>query len=212
MTDEAIEQRKLEGKTPLHRVISSEEGERYARDHGFFFHESSPLIDADPNRNRTKNTVTQVWTTNSTANDAIQTTIARCCCKWNNFDQYTYPAYFPLDPLPPLETAAIEEQPYVEGGAEGGAEGYAEGGEEQYAEEGQQYAAAENELYAGEEQQYAAEEQQYAGEEQQYAAAENEQYAGEEEQYGEEAAAPVAAEQPAPVEAAPAEEDEDDDY
>jgi GTPase SAR1 family protein len=150
MSEEDIEKRKLEGKPPLHRVVSAEEGDRYARDNHFFFHESSPAIDADPNRNRTKNTTTQVWTTHSTANDAIQKTIGMCCCKWNNYDRTQYPQYFPEDPLPPLESVSGggESGDYGSGEVEG-EQGYAvEGGEEYAAVEGGEYAAVEGGEYA----------------------------------------------------------------
>ena len=208
MTDEAIEQRKLEGKTPLHRVVTKEEGERYARDCGFFYHESSPLIDADPNRNRTKNTVTQVWTINSTANDCIQTTIGRCCCKWNNLDKYDHSQYFPLDPMPPLMETPVYTQENGENGENGqeqydagyGEEGYVEGGgggEEEQWDANAAVDGAQDYVEGGVEQQYG-EEEQYVGEEEQYVAGEEEQYE-----------APVVEEE-AVVDEAVVEEEEDD--
>lgn len=144
MSDEDIAKRAAEGKMPLHRVVSAEEGERLARDYGMFYHESSPLIDADPNRNRTKNTVTQVWTTNSTVNDAIEITIGRACCKWKDLPAVQYPQYFPKPPMPPKIEAPPEEDTGYEDGAAAlpGAEGdeqqqWAEGeGQQQWNEGG----------------------------------------------------------------------------
>jgi hypothetical protein len=134
MTDEDIAQRAAEGKMPLHRVITSEEGERLARDHGMFYHESSPLIDADPNRNRTKNTVTQVWTINSTVNDAIEITIGRACCKWKGLPAVQYPQFFPKPPMPPKIEAKVDEDALGHGEEEGEAgEGQQERAEGQMA-------------------------------------------------------------------------------
>jgi GTPase SAR1 family protein len=215
MSDEDIEKRKLEGGTPNHRVVSKEEGERYARDHHFFFHESSPVIDADPNRNRTKNTTTQVWTTHSTANDAIQKTINMCCCKWNNYAKNEFPDYFPKDPMPPVmkEEKMLEEQYPADDGGGGGeydaaVEGVGDYGQEYAAVEGEYGQEEEGQYVAGEEEgQYVAgeEEGQYvAGEEEgQYVGGEDEQYVGGEE--GQYVAEPV-------QEEVPVVEEEEDDY
>ena len=224
MTEDEIEQRKAEGKGPLHRIITYEEGDRFARDHGFFFHESSPLIDSDVNRNRTKNTVTQVWTTNSTANDAIQKTIGRCCCKWHDLKEEEHlNKYYPQEPLPPIVAQKEEEKEedqygaaaYAGGEGEYGQEGEYAAGEGEYGQDAT-YAAGEGgeeqvnwggeENTAGAEGQYGGGEveEQYGGEvEEQYGGEETEQYGAEEEQYGAEVEEP-------PVEAAVVEEEEED--
>ena len=144
MSDEDIAKRAAEGKMPLHRVITSEEGERLARDYGMFYHESSPLIDADPNRNRTKNTVTQIWTINSTVNDAIEITIGRACCKWKGLAAVNYPQYFPKPPMPPkIEAKGEEEGEVGYGEGEGVAGGDGLEGQQEWSEGQQQWAEGE---------------------------------------------------------------------
>jgi GTPase SAR1 family protein len=55
---------------PGHREVSSAEAQEFSFDRGFLFHETSPKIDSDINRNRVKNTVTGVYTVKSTVKDA----------------------------------------------------------------------------------------------------------------------------------------------
>ena len=55
---------------PGHRQVSSEEAREFSYNRGFMFHETSPKIDSDINRNRVKNTVTGVYTVKSTVKDA----------------------------------------------------------------------------------------------------------------------------------------------
>ncbi len=230
MSDEAIAKRKAEGKMPLHRVVSFEEGERMAREFGFFFHESSPLIDSDVNRNRTKNTVTQVWTTNSTTNDAIEQTINMCCCKWKgDMPREQHPQYYPKDKLPPLKRggegkeegggdwagadaaaageAEAEQQWGEQGGAEGGdAQQWGEQGVEgqgEWAAEGGQGAEGQEEWAAG-----TTEGGEYYGADGAYAEGGEEAAADEVPVEEEAAAVPEPEPEPEPA----AEEEEEDDY
>ena len=55
---------------PGHREVSTDEAKAYADSRGSLFYETSPKIDSDINRNRTKNTVTGVYTVHSTVKEA----------------------------------------------------------------------------------------------------------------------------------------------
>ena len=59
-----------EMRLPGHREVSKNEAEQVASMRGHLFYETSPKIDSDVNRNRTKNTVTGVYTVHSSVKEA----------------------------------------------------------------------------------------------------------------------------------------------
>ena len=108
------------------REVEEDEGLRWAAARRLFFHETSMVRDNDPHFNRTKNTVTGVYTLKSTANEALSLVIDRVMARKLRLTRFSYAKFFPQDVIPTYEQN--------EEGYEQNEEGYEEY-QEEYQEE-----------------------------------------------------------------------------